>query len=288
LIIRTAAAKASSLQAGPNRRLRALFGCSLRECGVRPPSSGTKVLNKSQEAFSLAELEFRGLGRNGPVAFDISGTEKDVQMNRQELLDIVALGERAGVEFKNARGREDRNFWEVAKAVLAMANRRDGGLVIVGVVDHRTIDGLTDAQATSWGPEVDQVRTKLDPYADPFVFVDVEIVNATAEGAAAQRCAVITVHQFDRVPVLLAKDVTVDGRVVLNRGACLVRGRQTPATSQVANYADFRELLDIATANGVKEFVTLARQAGLLPPEQAVPVDAAQFEAERADAFDGE
>lgn len=57
-------------------------------------------------------------------------------MTNRELIELIASGERPGVEFKNTRGREDKSFAEVVRAVLGMANRRDGGIVIIGVEDN--------------------------------------------------------------------------------------------------------------------------------------------------------
>ena len=98
-------------------------------------------------------------------------------MTPNEFLDLLAADEQRGVEFKNARARNDTNFPEVAKAVLGMANRRDGGWILVGVEDRtRNIEGLSDEQVASW-VNPDPVREKLRQYADPDVWVDVEIVE---------------------------------------------------------------------------------------------------------------
>ena len=183
-------------------------------------------------------------------------------MNRQELMDLVAGGERPGVEFKNARAYTDSNFWEVAKAVLAMANHRDGGMVLVGVLDDGTVTGLSAPQVEGWR-NVDAVRQALGPFADPFVYVDIDVVDVATAANAAIFCAVIVIKEFDQVPVLLARSITIQGRVVLTQGACLIRSRQLPATTQIADHAAFRELLDIAIDKGVRVFLRRARQAGL-------------------------
>ena len=75
-------------------------------------------------------------------------------MTEQEFEQFVQLGhETPGVEFKSPGLRTDKNFLAgVARAVLAMANRRGGGLVIIGVRDdgsqlqcrHRGCDGGLD------------------------------------------------------------------------------------------------------------------------------------------------
>ena len=59
-------------------------------------------------------------------------------MTDQEFADILALGrEMSGVEFKGPGPLSNgRLVAQIVKAVLAMANRRDGGRVIIGVEDN--------------------------------------------------------------------------------------------------------------------------------------------------------
>ena len=42
-------------------------------------------------------------------------------MTPEEFTALVAAGERPGIEFKGARARDDKNFNEVARAVMGMA-----------------------------------------------------------------------------------------------------------------------------------------------------------------------
>ena len=129
-------------------------------------------------------------------------------MTPNEFLDLLAADEQRGVEFKNARARNDTNFPEVAKAVLGMTNRRDGGWILIGVEDRtRNIEGLSDEQVASW-ENPDPVREKLRQYADPDVWVDVEIVELDVNGKTRQ-CGVIRVREVDAVPVLCKKVATV-------------------------------------------------------------------------------
>lgn len=203
-------------------------------------------------------------------------------MTQEEFLDLVAFREQPGVEFKNARARTDRNFLEVVRAVLGMANRRDGGRILIGVRDDGTIDGLAEAQIATWSSP-DHVRQALAAYADPYVFVDVNLVTLDATHGDST-CVVVRVHEFDEVPVLCAKAARdTNGQEILRLGACYVRSRQLPATTEIADHAAFRELLDLAIGKGVREYVRRGRAAGLHPDTLS---DEEKFKAQRADAFD--
>ena len=56
------------------------------------------------------------------------------------------------VEFKGPGARTDKPFFaKVVKAVLGMASRRDGGLVIIGVEDKQWEPvGLNDDELATW------------------------------------------------------------------------------------------------------------------------------------------
>lgn len=204
-------------------------------------------------------------------------------MTDEELAELIAAGERPGVEFKNARTRADQSFPEVVRAVLGMTNRRDGGVVIIGVNDDRTAPGVSAAQAQSW-ENADHVRQAMASYADPYVYVDVEVRTVAAAGTLNGRTfAIIVVREFDDVPVLCGRSANDrTGGVVLQQGACYVRPNHMPATTNVANQAQFRALLEIAIEKGVRKFLRTARAVGLAAEGVAAPDDADLFRAQAA------
>ena len=76
-------------------------------------------------------------------------------MTDQELAELIALGhETRGVEFKGPGRSSNREVMAVVvRAVLGMANRRDGGRVIIGIEDNAAIltpVGLSAAELTTW------------------------------------------------------------------------------------------------------------------------------------------
>jgi predicted HTH transcriptional regulator len=208
-------------------------------------------------------------------------------MTPEEFTALVAAGERPSVEFKGARARGDKNFNEVARAVMGMANRRDGGRIFVGVDNSGKIEGLSAAQVDSWANS-DSVQEKLAPCMQPRVYVEVEVVAL----ASTERCVVLTVREFDLVPVLCTKDSRDHKADLVHRaGACYVRTSHMPATTEVADYPAFRDLLDLAIEKGVREFVRRAQAAGLkiggASPSQdsKTDTDRDQFKAQQQDAF---
>ena len=188
-------------------------------------------------------------------------------MTEQEFIELLARGhEQRGIEFKRAGSRRDDKHLlaKVIRATISMANRRDGGLVIVGIdEDDNGIPvpvGISDDDLATWSH--DEFADSLAEYADPSVDFEVEIVDYSSK-----KFLVIHVQEFSDIPVLCKKAYSD----VLRAGACYVRTRRKPETVEIPTQTDMRDLLDLAIEKGVRKFIAQARAAGLgssdlLPP----------------------
>lgn len=176
----------------------------------------------------------------------------------REFAEVMGLShELRGVEFKGpGRSSDGRLLAQVTKAVLGMANRRDGGRVIIGVEDHGGVldpVGLSEDQLGTWN--YDDVADRIDVYADPNVTFDLEVIEYTGNGYV-----VIQVEEFNDIPVLCKKAYGD----VLRDGACYVRPRRKPETSDIPTQADMRDLLDLAIEKGVRRYLAQAVRVGLI------------------------
>ncbi len=182
-------------------------------------------------------------------------------MTEEDFAEIIARGrEQASVEFKGPGPKTDKQlFAKVTRAVLGMANRRDGGIVIVGVEERQTrlvLFGLTQDQLVTWA--YDDVADAFAGYADPSLEFDTEIIEYKG-----QRFLVIRVEEFLEVPVLCKKGYNRDRDLILREGACYVRPRRKPETIEVCTYADMRDLIDLATDKALRRFIARAQSAGV-------------------------
>jgi predicted HTH transcriptional regulator len=197
-------------------------------------------------------------------------------VTEQEFEAILGLGhEINGVEFKGPGIRSDKPFFaRVVRAVLGMANRRDGGLVIIGVEENNIGEyklepvGLTDEQLATWS-NYDVLSGAVNQYARPSVSFDLEapfLYNS-------MRFVVIEVNEFDQIPILCSKDsgTRISTDQILRKGACYVRSRHKPETSEIPSEEEMRELLELATDKGVMRFFARAEKAGLYRSIQSPP-----------------
>lgn len=190
-------------------------------------------------------------------------------MTPDEVQLIVDVGrEHPNIEFKGPGSRIDKAFFSrVVRAVLALANTRDGGTVLIGVDEkQRAVRGLSAEELESW-QSFDQVHADFNRYADPFVDIDVETVALNGATVIA-----ITVKEFADLPVLCKQDGAEDEhkKKIVRRGACYVRGRtQGNQSIEVPTHVEMRALLELATGKKLRSFVTQANAVGL---STALPV----------------
>ena len=185
-----------------------------------------------------------------------------MSMKETEFKELLAPGyETRGVEFKPPGPRTSKPlFAKVTRAALGMANRQDGGTIIIGI---QSIDntpnpvGLTEGDLLTWS--YDNVATGFADYADPSITFDLQDVSC--ENA---RYIVLRIHEFEDIPVLCKKDYNNNAEVVLRKGACYVRSRHKPETSEIPTQEDMRDLLALATDKSVRKFISRAIRTGIL------------------------
>jgi predicted HTH transcriptional regulator len=185
-----------------------------------------------------------------------------IAVNDSDFEELLASGyESRGVEFKPAGPRTDKFlFAKVTRAALGMSNRRDGGTIIIGIESVNNTPkptGLVVSDLSTWS--YDDVATNFAAYADPSLTFDFEIISYRGS-----QYVVLRIHEFEDIPVLCKKDFNKNSDMVLRKGACYVRSRHKPETSEIPTQEDMRDLLDLATDKGVRKFMSRATRAGLL------------------------
>ncbi len=199
-------------------------------------------------------------------------------MDNEKFEELLSLGhELAGIEFKGPGSRKDKAFAAyVIRACLGMANRRGGGQIVIGVIQsastHPEGIGLSEAQASTWNH--DEISDTLSDYADPSVSFAAEHI-----AYKEKTFVIITVSEFEDVPVICKKDYAD----ILRKGACYVRPRRKPETSEIPTQEDMRDLLDLAVQKRLRSFISLANAAGMSPGTTPKPLDDASFEAQASD-----
>lgn len=84
-------------------------------------------------------------------------------MLESEFWGIISQGEGAKVDFK----RDDLRPEQLARLIVAFANGRDGGHILLGVEDNGEISGITREDPQNW------VMNTIHEYVHPRIFIRV-------------------------------------------------------------------------------------------------------------------
>jgi len=189
-------------------------------------------------------------------------------MNDQEFKELLLLGrEQRHIEFKTGGAKTDKRLLtKIIRAVISMANNSDGGKVIIGISENDdgslNPDGISEGDLNTWS--YDKLSDSLAEYCEPNIIFDYEVFEYESKNFI-----ILNVSDFDEVPILCKKDYPE----VLRSGACYVRTRRKPETSEIPTYIDMRDLIDLAVDKSIRKFIKRANNSGLLPTSPVSPTD---------------
>ncbi len=185
-------------------------------------------------------------------------------MTDEEFAQLLELKHEVfGVEFKPPGLRTDPLlFHTVARGLMGMANRRDGGRMVIGIREDAgkfELLGLTPEQSESWRYE--HLAATLAPIAEPPVVFDIDL-----RAHQGREYLLIEVDEFDDVPVICRRNyprsLKAGEKPILRDGAVYVRPRRKPETSEIATQADMRELLELASEKRLRTLMGIVARAG--------------------------
>jgi predicted HTH transcriptional regulator len=184
-----------------------------------------------------------------------------------DLLDsLISNGrEERHVEFKRTMNWSDAGTKsKVVKSSIAMANLRDGGLIVFGI-ERQSDDSYMPAgmQPDDYDSfKQDEVSIEVNNYADPFVELTVQKLERDSK-----LFTVIQIREFSDLPILCKRD----GAERLRNGAIYVRPRRKFETAELPSQVDLREILELAVEKRVRSFFSQIERVGarLVIPEDS-------------------
>jgi hypothetical protein len=160
----------------------------------------------------------------------------------QLVRDLLAQGSESQVDYKTAMSAptDQRDRAKLAKHVIGLSNRKDGGYLLIGVEDgtHKPL-GLSDDQVATW--DAAKLNAALAPYAAPPPVVQV-IRGSLPDGTVLLALHVVP---FEEQPLVCLRPVDDRGKAILREGALYIRTTGTE-TREVSSEAEMRELLSRA------------------------------------------
>ncbi|EKD53450.1 MAG: hypothetical protein ACD_61C00040G0002 [uncultured bacterium] len=174
-------------------------------------------------------------------------------MNTEELEGILeGGGETQRVDFKASVPWSIEHF---IKDILAMSNVEGGGMLVIGVDEAEgsfSRSGIKSEDNTTY--EIDKIRDQVSDYADPHVGIQLYHVNDNNETPYL----VLKVNPFDQIPVICKKQ-----HYDVNNGKMYYRANSgRPASREVCNSSELRDILDRATVKLMQRYQGLGLNVG--------------------------
>ncbi len=176
---------------------------------------------------------------------------------------------------------DDTTKVKVAKAMMAMSNLRNGGVIVIGMKEiGRGVwepDGISAQQVTSFNH--DDIAQWVNDYAVPAVQFTVDPFVSDKN-----QFVIIQVREFDSVPTVCRKQKTIGGGDALRVGAIYYRSNRKNESAPVSSEEDMRELITLAVDKGVAREVRRLHELELVGADSDLQERSAlKFAQERED-----
>lgn len=169
--------------------------------------------------------------------------------------------ERASVEFKESQPF-DTMKWHLLKTIMAMANLRDGGMIVIGLNQRGAIWQLTGIDSDHLQTyNYDAIIDQLQKHASPQITVDI-VVHLNDN----QQYLVFNVHQFRESPIICRKNTPneVAEKERMFPGDIYIRPHAgKPQTTRVVDSSTLNELLEIAAEDRARRMIEQGGRIGL-------------------------
>jgi hypothetical protein len=195
---------------------------------------------------------------------------------------IVHGKEERYLEYKRAMiWTNDLTKVKIAKAMMAMSNLNDGGVIVVGMRENEGMwvpESMTPEQVASFNH--DHVADYVNAHATPSVQFSIDPFMLDGN-----QFIIIRVQGFDSFPVI-CKLPDRAGDETLDTGAIYFRSHRKVQSAAISSDEDSRELFSMVIEKGFSRHIERFHRLGLVTAEPAGAVDFARYEEERADLND--
>lgn len=183
----------------------------------------------------------------------------------KEFIDENKDAEQRNCEFKSANKWDAEFKHKIVRAILCMANKKNGGSIIIGVDKNKeqglfSINGLDAETAKTY--KHDEVKQYVnDKYADPSIDLLVQKITDESTGKILIN---IHVSEFESIPISCKKDYPD----ILQTGKIYSRSFSKEECTANLSSEELREIIDLATKKAVKKEIAHLREIGVIPTHE--------------------
>jgi len=173
--------------------------------------------------------------------------------------------EKRNYEFKSSNKWDGDFKYKIVRAILCMANKQDGGSIIIGVDENDAsgkyaINGLPTSDAMAYKTD-DVMQFVNEKYAEPSIDLTVQRFEKNGKELVN-----IHVTEFENEPILCKGDYNT----ILQKGRLYSRGHNKAECTPNLTIEDFREILDMAKTKAVAKEIQRLQSFGIIPKHENI------------------
>ncbi|HLG12999.1 MAG TPA: ATP-binding protein [Blastocatellia bacterium] len=168
--------------------------------------------------------------------------------------------ESQAIEFKESAEWESLK-WGIIRTLMAMANLRDGGVIIVGASEHGEtwdLSGIDSSHLSTY--QVDEVTDAVNKYASPPLSLDIVLVPY---GNNTEFLA-IRAREFELAPCVCKRNGP-DQVKSFREGEIYIRPAGKAQTKKVTDAHEPQDLLELAAERRARRMIETAHRIGFVP-----------------------
>ncbi len=186
-------------------------------------------------------------------------------MSELEIIDLIKYpNEERYLELKGSVSWDGEIRAKITKSIMALANLKDGGWIIIGKEEQPDRSfltvGMTQEDFDSFDPDI--MKAFVYGRAEPPVNFRVH-----KKKYEEKSFVLIQVMEFDEIPIICKKSY---GNIIHN-GKIYVRSKGKPESIPIPSQSEMREIIENAIDKGVRKFLQRMQRAGIWVPQPAVP-----------------
>ncbi len=167
--------------------------------------------------------------------------------------------ETQSIDFKESAPWQALEY-KIIRTSLAMANLRDGGVIVIGASEREQTWELTGISETDLATYVvDDVVDATHRYASPSVAVEIVLVPYRND----RKFLAINVREFAETPIVCRRDGP--SQIGLKQGSLYIRPTGVARTSEVRTAEQMHDLLELAAEKRARRILETSRRIGLEP-----------------------
>ncbi|MCU7828460.1 MAG: ATP-binding protein [Candidatus Thiodiazotropha sp. (ex Myrtea sp. 'scaly one' KF741663)] len=160
--------------------------------------------------------------------------------------------------------------WHITRTSMAMANLRDGGIIIVGVSERGEsweLTGIADDHIGSY--DFDVISDFVAKYASIPLELDVVVVRYRDE----KSYLAIQVSEFSHLPCICRRNSSNESKA-FSKSDVLIRPPGKPQTKKVEDSNEIRDLIELAAEKRARNIIEAASRIGLSGVHNDTPDEA--------------